>query len=57
MVGLLEGLHVELGFVLPRDVPSDGVIPGERPRAERTRHSDALVTLPYVSAQIRLVAI
>lgn len=57
MVGLLEGLHVELGFVLPRDVPSDGVVPGERSRAERTRHPDALMTLSYMSAQIRLVAI
>ena len=57
VVRLLERLHVQLGFVLPRDVPSDGVVPRERPRAERTRHPDALVTLPYVGAQVRLVAV
>ena len=51
MVGLLEFLlHAKLGFVLPRNMPSDGVVPGERPRAVRARHSNALVTLPHVSA-------
>lgn len=43
--------------MLSRNVPSNSIIPGEGPRAVRTRHSDALVTLPYVSAQIRLVAV
>lgn len=57
MIGLLEGLQVELLLVLPRDVPSDRVVSGERPRAERTRHPDTLVTLAYVGAQIRLVAV
>lgn len=57
IVGLLLDLLPELGLVLSRDVPSDGVIPGERSRAVRTRHPDALVTLPYVSAQVRLVAV
>lgn len=58
VVGLLEGLQSGgLGFVLPRDVPSDRVVPGERPRAEGTVHPDALMTLPYVGAQIRLIAV
>lgn len=50
IVGLLQVLHADLDFVLSRNMPSDGIVPGERPRAERTRHSDALVTLPHVSA-------
>lgn len=58
MVGLLEHLRVfELILVFPRDVSSDRVVPGERPRTVRTRHPDTLVTLPYVSAQIRLVTV
>jgi len=63
MIGLLKELHVVIFRVtimfgmLPRDVPPNSVIPGECPRAVRTRHPDALVTLPYVSAQIRLVAV
>lgn len=57
MIGLLELLLFELILVFPRDVSSDRVVPGERPRTERTRHPDTLVTLPYVSAQIRLVTI
>lgn len=56
-VGLLVGLLPQLGSMLSRDMPSDGVVPGERSRAIRTRHPDALVTLPYVSAQVRLVAV
>ena len=57
VVRLLKRLQIELGFVLPCDVPSDRVVPRERPRAERARHSDPLVTLPYVGAQVRLVAV
>ena len=54
---LLEGLQSERGFVLPCNVPSDRVVPRERPLAERARHSDPLVTLPYVGSQVRLVAV
>lgn len=58
MVGLLECLHVEGQlFVLPCNVPSDRVVPGERARAMRTVHPDALVTLSYVGPQVRLVAV
>lgn len=57
VVRLLEGLQVELGFVLARDVPSHGVVPRERPLAERAWHPDPLVALPYVGAQVRLVAV
>lgn len=61
MIRLLGRLQVEglflLVFVLPRDVPSDRVVPGEGARAMRTVHPDALVALPYVGAQVRLVAV
>lgn len=57
VVRLLEGLHVQLVLVLPRDVPSHGVVPRERSRTERTRHSDTLMTLPDMGTQIRLVAV
>lgn len=57
MVRLLEGLQIQLGFVLARDVPSHRVVPRERPLTERARHPDALMALPYVGAQICLVAV
>lgn len=57
MIRLLERLHIQLGLVLPRDVPSDRVVPREGPRTKRTRHPDTLVTLPYMGAQVRLVAV
>lgn len=51
MIGLLEALDiVRLVLVLPRDVPSDRIVPRERSRTIRTWHPNALVALPYVSA-------
>lgn len=44
-------------LVLACDVPPHGVVARKRARAERTRDADALVPLPDVSAQIRLVAV
>ena len=46
-----------LVLVLPRNVPSHRVVPRERPRAVRTVHPDALVPLPDVRSQVRLVAV
>lgn len=44
-------------FVLPRYVPPDGVIPGERSTAVGTWHTDTLVSLADVGAQVRFVAV
>lgn len=44
-------------FVLPGDVSPHRVVPRERPRAVRTVHPDALVPLPDVRSQVRLVAV
>lgn len=43
--------------VLARDMPAHGVIARERARAVRARHADALVPLPDVRAQVRLVPV
>ena len=43
--------------MLPLNVTSDGVVPGERSRAVRAGDANALVTLTNVSAKVRLVAI
>lgn len=57
LLGLLEGLQAELGLVLAGYVPPHRVIAGEGARAERTRHPDALVALPYVRPEVGLVAV
>lgn len=57
VVRLLERLQVQLGLVLARYVPSHGVVARERPLAERARYPDTLVALPYVGAQVCLVAV
>ena len=43
--------------VLPLDVSSDRVVPGEGSVTERTGHSDSLVSLSYVSSQVGLVTV
>ena len=43
--------------VLPLDVSPHRVVPGEGSVTERTGHSDALVTLSYVSPEVGLVAV
>lgn len=43
--------------VLARDVAAHGVVARERARAVRARHADALVPLPDVRAQVRLVPV
>lgn len=57
--GLLDEvvLQFRLFFVLAGHVAPHGVVPGEGPRAERARHSDALVALSDVRAEVRLVAV
>jgi len=44
-------------LMLPGNVTSHRVVPREGPLAEGTRHSDALMTLPDVGTQVRLVAV
>ena len=43
--------------MLPLNVTSDGVVPGERSRAVRAGDANALVTLTNVGAKVRLVAV
>lgn len=58
MAGLLmKRFQAQLVLVLAGDVSSHRVVPGEGPRAKRTRNPDTLVTLPDMRSQIRLVAI
>lgn len=47
----------DLVAVLARDVAAHGVVARERARAVRARHADALVPLPDVRAQVRLVPV
>ena len=55
----LGGDHfgVDLVPVLPRDVPSHRVVPGERAVAERAGHPDSLVSLSDVSSKVCFVTI
>ena len=39
------------------NLPADSVVPGERPGAVWAGDADALVALPDVRAQVRLVAV
>lgn len=50
-------LGVDMVSVLPGDVSPDRVVPGEGPVTVGTRHSDALVSLSYVSPQVCLVSV
>lgn len=47
----------DLMAMLARNVAAHGVVARERARAVRARHAYALVPLPDVGAQIRLVSV
>lgn len=53
----LRYVRGDLVAVLARDVAAHGVVAGEGARAVRARHADALVPLPDVRAQVRLVPV
>lgn len=53
----LGEVRSNLMAVLAGDVTPHGVVARERTRAMRTRHPDALVPLPNMSSQIRLVSV
>lgn len=59
MVGerALGEVRGDLVAVLARDVAPHGVVAREGARAVRARHADALVPLPDVGAQVRLVSV
>lgn len=57
LLGLLKGLETKLGLMLARYVPSHRIIASKGARAERTRYSDTLMTLSYMSPEVGLVAI
>lgn len=59
MVGqrALREVRRDLVAVLARDVAAHGVVAREGARAVRARHADALVPLPDVRAQVRLVSV
>lgn len=58
MEGALVGeVGGDLMAMLARNVAAHGVVAREGARAVRARHADALVPLPDVGAQIRLVSV
>lgn len=58
MEGALVGeVGRDLMAMFARNVAPHGIVACERARAVRARHADALVPLPDVSAQVRLVSI
>ena len=50
-------INANLHFVFACNVPPNGVVACKGARAEGTGHSYALMALPYVRAQICLVAV
>lgn len=47
----------DLVAMFASDVPTHGIIPRKSTRAVRARHSDTLMPLPDVGAQIRLISV
>lgn len=54
---VLKRFQTQLGFVFACYVSANGVVAGKGARTERTGHSDALMPLTDVRAQVRLVTV